>query len=119
MLLSQSDLEVPSPGSSRLWVRVHLSTSRTAPVQICVLIDVRRFVVKKVGEVLPGQVVVDVQTWSTGTSGQWAAFASVRCASAQVIVPLGRQRSLTLKFTQAGGTPVVSLPTRSAYSIFV
>src|SRR5213082_3448097 len=68
----------PSPGSLKTWLSVHQSTSPyPLPRHTWVVTEASRFCVQNVGEYWPTQLVVEEQYWSTGTSGQFDAFAVV------------------------------------------
>ena len=61
-----------------------------------------RLRVKKVGDVCSGQLDVDVQIRSAGTSGHEDAVAAVSALGSQETPSVGRHRSPTVKSTLAG-----------------
>ena len=71
-----------------------------------------RLRVKNVGDRRSVHFTPESQIWSNGTSGQLLAVSFLSSAAAQVIVPLGRQRSATSKTTRAAGGLVNSSPWR-------
>jgi hypothetical protein len=117
---SHSDGLRPSPVAGNWCVRVQESTAQycaaahlaVSVLRICVVTLVRRLRVKNVGDRRSTHFTPESQTWSNGTSGQLPAVSFLSWSAAQVIVPLGRQRSATSKTTRAAGALVNSSPWR-------